>query len=139
MKIQVDTYFDCTATGTTGHFRQAQLPMTNQAGQKIVDEHTWNLSRNQQRNFETLLQLIGLYTQPLELSVPVVDTHTHLWSFEFEIEFQGIFATDTDNLGLLKQQSRNVPMITGLSEHGPLPRQLIPDVNIFFYELNNTN
>jgi hypothetical protein len=139
MKIRVDTYFDCTATGTTGHFRQVQLPMVNRTGDSIADEAAWNRSRNQQRNFETLLQLIGLYTQPLELSNPVHDVKTQLWSFEFEVEFEGVFATDTDSLGLLKQQSCNVPMITGLNEKQALPRQLIPDVNIFFHELNTTN
>jgi len=139
MKIRVDTYFDCTATGTTGHFRQVQLPMTNRVGKTIVDESTWNCSRNQQRNFETILQLIGLYTQPLELSTPTVDTQTQLWSFDFEVEFEGIFANDVDSLGLLKQQARNVPMITGLGEERSLPRQLIPDVNIFFSQLNNAN
>jgi hypothetical protein len=139
MKIRVDTYFDCTATGTTGHFRQVQLPMINRTGDTIADEAAWNRSRNQQRNFETLLQLIGLYTQPLELSTPTVDIQTQLWSFEFEVEFEGIFADSTDNLGLLKQQARNVPMITGLGEQRSLPRQLIPDVNIFFRELNKTN
>jgi hypothetical protein len=139
MKIRVDTYFNCTATGTTGHFRQVQLPMINRSGDTIADEAAWNRSRNQQRNFETLLQLIGLYTQPLELSTPTVDPQTQLWSFEFEIEFEGIFADSTDNLGLLKQQARNVPMITGLGEQHSLPRQLIPDVNIFFCELNKTN
>ena len=139
MKIRVDTYFDCTATGTTGHFRQVQLPMINRIGDTIADEAAWNRSRNQQRNFETLLQLIGLYTQPLELSVPTMDPQTQLWSFEFEVEFEGVFATDVDNLGLLKQQARNVPMITGLGEQQTLPRQLIPDGNIFFSELNNAN
>jgi hypothetical protein len=139
MKIRVDTYFDCTATGTTGHFRQVQLPMINRVGKTIVDESTWNRSRNQQRNFETVLQLIGLYTQPLELSNPVYDAETQMWSFEFEVEFEGIFADNVDRLGLLKQQTRNVPMITGLGEQQTLPRQLIPDVNIFFSELNNAN
>jgi hypothetical protein len=139
MKIRVDTYFDCTATGTTGHFRQVQLPMINRTGDTIVDQAAWNRSRNQQRNFETLLQLIGLYTQPLELSNPVHDAKTQQWSFDFEVEFEGIFADDVDSLGLLKQQARNVPMITGLGEQQTLPRQLIPDVNIFFSELNTVN
>jgi len=139
MKIRVDTYFDCTATGTTGHFRQVQLPMINRTGDSIADEAAWNRSRNQQRNFETLLQLIGLYTQPLELSNPVHDPKTQKWSFEFDVEFEGIFADDVDSLGLLKQQTRNVPMITGLGEQRSLPRQLIPDVNIFFSELNTSN
>lgn len=139
MKIGVFTYFDCTATGTTGHFRQARLPMTDRAQKTIVSEQDWNLSRNQQRNFETLLQIIGLYTQPLDLSDPVYDNVTKFWGFEFSVEFEGIFATDADSLGLLKQQTQHVPMITGLTESWQVGKQLDPDTNIFFQELNIIN
>jgi len=132
MRIFVSTHFDCTATGTTGHFRQAQLPTTDRAGYTIANEQEWNRSRNQQRNFETLLQLIGLYTQPLDLSNPTYNANSKLWNFVFEVEFEGIFATESDTLGLLKQQAQRVPMITGLGESQPLNRQLEPDVNIFF-------
>jgi hypothetical protein len=139
MRITVATQFDCTATGVTGHFRQAQLPMTDRAGQSVTNEQEWNRSRNQQRNFETLLQLVGLYTQPLELSEPKYNVDTGLWTFEFDVEFEGIFATESDSLGRLTQQAQGVPMITGLLESAQPARQLIPDVNIFFSELNITN
>ena len=139
MRISVATSFDCTATGITGHFRTAQLPLTDRAGQAVTDESEWNRSRNQQRNFETLLQLVGLYTQPLEVSDPTYDPATQLWQFEFDVEFAGIFATESDSLGLLKQQARGVPMIVGLGESWQPTRQLDPDSNIFFDELNNTN
>ena len=139
MRITVATQFDCTATGVTGLFRQAQLPMTDRAGQAVTNEQEWNRSRNQQRNFETLLQLVGLYTQPLELSKPEYNCNTGLWTFEFDVEFEGIFATESDSLGRLTQQAQGVPMITGLLEPAQLTRQLIPDVNIFFSEINNTN
>ena len=139
MRITVATQFDCTSTGVTGHFRQAQLPMTDRAGQAVTNEQEWNRSRNQQRNFETLLQLIGLYTQPLELSDSKYNANIGLWTFEFEVEFEGIFATESDSLGLLMLQAHGVPMITGLLESAQPARQLIPSVNIFFSELNKTN
>lgn len=139
MRISIATHFDCTATGVMGNFRQAQLPMLDRAGQAIDSELAWHRSRNQQRNFETLTQLIGLYTQPLDLTPPVHCTNTGLWSFEFDVEFAGIFATESDSLGLLKQQAQHVPMITGLAESNQTQRQLITDVNIFFKELNITN
>jgi hypothetical protein len=139
MRISIATHFDCTATGITGHFRQAQLPLTDRAGQAITNEQEWNRSRNQQRNFETLLQLIGLYTQPLDLSDPTYDANTKSWCFEFDVEYAGIFATELDALGLLKQQAQGVPMIVGLGEHAQSARQLEPEVNIFFSELNITN
>jgi hypothetical protein len=113
--------------------------MTDRAGQSVTNEQEWNRSRNQQRNFETLLQLVGLYTQPLELAEPEYNVNTGLWTFEFDVEFEGIFATESNSLGLLTQQAQGVPMITGLLESVQLARQLIPDVNIFFSELNKTN
>lgn len=139
MRIQIATHFDCTATGTTGHFRQTQMPFVDRAGQTITNEIEWNRSRNQQRNFETLLQLIGLYTQPLDLTQPSYSADTKMWMFEFAVEFEGLFATESDRLGLLKQQARGVPMIVGLNESPQSQRQLEPDANIFFNELNNTD
>ena len=139
MRISVSTYFDCTATGTTGHFRQAQLPMTDNADQTINNEHDWVNSRNQQRNFETLIQLVSLYTQPLNIEVPTYNSNTHLWTFEFDIEFPGIFATEDDSLGLLKQYAQDIPMIIGLNESQKMSgTQLNCNINIFFAELNIT-
>jgi hypothetical protein len=138
MKIRISTHFDCTATGITGHFRYTQLPTIDRAGQRITNQTEWNRSRNQQRNFETLTQLISLYTQPLELTDPSYNTQLQQWEFEFVVEFSAIFATENDSLGLLKQQSQHVPMIVGLTETAVTQRQLIPDVNIFFQELNIT-
>jgi hypothetical protein len=139
MRISIATYFDCTATGITGNFRHAQIPSVDRAGQTINTEPEWYRSRNQQRNFETLTQLIGLYTQPLEITTPAHNPLTRLWSFEFDVEFSGIFATEFDSLGLLKQQAHQVPMIVGLTESLQSQRQLLLDVNIFFKELNITN
>ena len=139
MRIQIATHFDCTATGTTGHFRHTQLPLKDRAGQTITNEAEWNRSRNQQRNLETVLQLIGLYTQPLNLIGPTHNQDTTMWTLEFDVEFDGIFTTESDSLGLLKQQAQGVPMITGLTESAPLSRQLEPGTNIFFTELNNTD
>ena len=136
MRIAISTYFDCTCTGTTGHFRQAQLPSTDQAQQIINNEQDWTRSRNQQRNLETLIQLISLYTQPLNITPTVYDQDTHLWTFEFEVEFAGIIATEDDSLGLLKQQAQNIPMIVGLNESELDDKQLISNSNIFFIELN---
>jgi hypothetical protein len=138
MRIQISTSFDCTVTGVTGHFRSTQLPLTDCSGQHIVDESQWHKSRNQQRNFETLVQLISLYTQPLDITNPVYDSRHKLWTFEFTVEFPGIFATEFDPLGILKQQAQNVPMITGLNECAKTSKQLITDTNIFFQELNIT-
>lgn len=119
MRVIISTKFDCTATGVTGHFR---------TGNQVQ----WIKARNQQRNFETLTQIIGLYTQPQNLSDPVFDADNGHWSFYFETEFEGIFRTGTDELGVLKQSCNGTPMITGLDEQANLEKTLIPDQNIWF-------
>ena len=71
MKIQCQTLFDITATGTTGHVKHNRMPYADNAGAKILDIGSWNRSRNQQRNWETITQLISLRTQVDNLQQPV--------------------------------------------------------------------
>ena len=107
-RIRVTTDFDCTNTGVTGHFKPSKLPFRDHADQLIENEDDWIRSRNQQRNWETLFQLVGLYTQPQEISaISIVDQK---WQFEFDIEFDDIFNVNDDPLGLLKSICQGVPM-----------------------------
>lgn len=120
MKIQCQTLFDITATGITGHYRSSRVPFTDTAGQQIVDELTWNRARNQQRNWETLTQLISLRTQVYTTTPVLTDNR---WSFEFTIESDSIF--DGDPTELLKSDCQGVPMLLGgedlmLSTQGPM-------------------
>ena len=130
MKILCRTLFDCSRTGTTGHFRLAQLPVTDRMGFEINNIQDWNFSRNQQRNFESILQLVSLFTQPLNVSWPCC--HGDSWTFEFDIEYQSVFADQHDPLGLLKKHSQGIPMILGLNEQAVVDRVLLPDQNIKF-------
>ena len=73
MQIQCRTLFDITETGTTGHFKPSHVPGKDRAGQNITDNQTWTKSRNQQRNLETITQILQLRTQIFNPSVPVED------------------------------------------------------------------
>lgn len=109
MKIRCTTRFDITATGVTGHCKPSRIPFTDASGQRIINETTWNHSRNQQRNWETITQLLSLRTQIDNVTTPVfADGH---WSFEFEVESDTIFTLDQDPLGILKQDCYGVPML----------------------------
>ena len=127
--ICVLTDFDCRPTGVTGHFRTSVLPFVDRAEQSITNFDSWNSSRNQQRNWETLLQLIGLYTQPQSISD--IRMKNGRWEFEFETEFDDVFRLNDDPVGLLKQACRGVPIINYVQQQ--LTALLQPDVNIWFY------
>jgi hypothetical protein len=86
--------------------------------------------RNKRRNWEVLIQLLGLRTQIVLLNSPSINevnltpdqfgsdfTGTHyVWTFKFGVEHEHIFSNSTSEFGILYQDFNNVPIITGLSE-----------------------
>lgn len=136
MRIQCKTLFDCSATGTTGHLRLAELPFVDNVGTHVLNQQGWNISRNQQRNWETLLQLIGLRCQPLDIRMPTrTDTG---WEFSFAIDSPGVFGEDT-GFDALYKDCAGVPMIAGLTEDSAVMPILCvqgPDQNIWFQTIN---
>ena len=139
MKILCRTFFDCSLTGITGTFRSAELPFKDRANQDIRSQQDWNRSRNQQRNYETLTQIFGLRTQPLNITVPVKIQDT--WEFAFDSESEGVFDVygNTDPLAGLKLDCDGVPMVLNLGEEpgvGPTIRTQGPQQNIWFDTIN---
>jgi hypothetical protein len=129
------TLFDITATGITGHFRATRLPFLDQAGQEITNQTDWNRSRNQQRNWETLTQIIGLRTQIFDLKAPVKDRSGTTWMFEFETELDGVFGPATDPTEILRSDAEGVPMLLDLDNRADLCSVLCthgPEQNIWF-------
>jgi hypothetical protein len=129
MKIQCQTLFDITATGTTGHVKPSRMPYIDNAGTKITNVEQWNRSRNQQRNWETITQLISLRTQVDNLQEPVKTQDC--WQFEFEVENENLFNNGADRLAVLKTDCQGVPMLTGLDESNN-DTVLVVDKNIWF-------
>ena len=123
MRYMCQTLFDITCTGTTGHFRPTRLPFEDQAGQIITDQVLWNRSRNQQRNWETITQILGLRTQLFDLQLPIQNINGTTWMFEFETELDGVFGPNEDPTQILRQDSEGVPMLLDLNNRpdiGPL-------------------
>jgi hypothetical protein len=130
MKIQCQTLFDVTATGVTGHIKPSRMPYQDHAGTRITDTESWNRSRNQQRNWETVTQLISLRTQVTGLTMPAkIDD---CWQFEFEVENENLFNQDNDPLAVLKTDCAGVPMLVGLNESADVGTVLTVDENIWF-------
>lgn len=140
MKILCRTLFDCSQTGVTGNFKPSQVPFTDQTGTEITDLADWNRSRNQQRNFETIVQIISLRGQPVDISRPQCVDGT--WQFSFEVEVPGVYSTtgELDNLDALKNECMGIPMIVNLREHYALEPTLNTQgskTNIWFETINS--
>jgi hypothetical protein len=100
--------------------------------------------RNQQRNFETVCQLVGLRTQLFDIGrvYKIQDTEIdsfkfgsyylgemgfkyNVWTFSFAIEFQDVYRLDNDPYGTIKKDFVNVPAILNLDEQMPtIPHSL---------------
>lgn len=138
MKILCRTLFDCTATGVTGHMRTNDFPFKDAAGQTVDNALAWNRSRNQQRNYETLIQLISLRTQPI--NVTDTDQNQQYWQFSFETENESVYGSGTDAFENLLQDCAGVPMVTNLGEQQSLNAVIEtagPRQNIWFEAINN--
>lgn len=87
--------------------------------------------RNQQRNWETLLQAVSFRAQPIYLETPLTSKIQHnshwcfgsgysvpakIWLFVFGVEHADVFQDNTDPLGGLKHDLNNVPVIVNLDE-----------------------
>ena len=120
--IQCATLFDITETGVRNHTANARLPFQDQAGQNVDTESAWVRSRNQQRNWETLNQILALRTLPENISSPVRQQleQGHTWQFEFDIPDLSAVSEGDAALSLLLQDCESVPMITGLQETADL-------------------
>jgi hypothetical protein len=141
MKIQCRTLFDCTRTGVTGAFRASEIPYQDRAGQPVHNHEHWHRSRNQQRNYETLLQIFGLRTQPQEISQPQLING--MWQFDFVSESEGVFDmhNNPDPLAGLLVDCEGVPMVTGLGELPGIATVLTTQgdqQNIWFTSINTS-
>jgi hypothetical protein len=122
MKYVCQTLFDITMTGVTGHCKLTRLPFRDQAGQQITDQISWTRSRNQQRNWETITQILGLRTQLFELTIPLRDQGGTSWMFEFETESAGVLwrpTTDPCHM-YLEPMLDGVPMLLNLNNRSDL-------------------
>lgn len=90
--------------------------------------------RHQQANWETVLQLISLGAQPINISGPVgvglvnyqlqvfgdihYKNHESLraWCWQFDVEHEGVFSSSDDPVSGLYEYFNNVPFINGLDE-----------------------
>ena len=98
--------------------------------------------RNKQRNWETVVQILGLRTQIMrinQLKTETKDLSQHVfgsdyqdkqrvWTFEFEVEFENLYLNDQDPYAILKKDFAQTPVLLGLDETAP------PSMALFYTE-----
>ena len=140
--IQCFTLIDITQTNTVGSYKDKQ-----------GDYATWTKSRNQQRNWETILQGIGLRTQLVDIDKPnsqsadltkykfgsiFLGQHT-VWTFRFGIEYPEVYNKDNTEFLALLEDMDNIPCILGLDETAPMAKSTFKtfgsELNTYFQKL----
>ena len=114
-RIMITTTIDITPTGVRNK----------------SDDPDWLLKRNQQRNYDTLVQVIGLRTQPLTESchreksswVDRDGVDVDAWHLEFTVDRSDVLGVKGE---LFLKDIDGVPIVPGLTETIPsFPPQFI--------------
>lgn len=106
--------FDITATGVRNTWNPNRLPVSTTEGEHLQNERDWNHARNQQRNWETINQIISLRCLPEHISLP--RRESDWWWFEFEVPDINAVSEHDQDLAYLSADADGVPMIIGLDE-----------------------
>jgi len=129
--ITIYTLFDITRTGVLKNYTENIPSFIDDADQLVRNQAEWTRSRNQQRNFETLMQIVSLRAQPIMLENPTkltLDTvQTYglgqaytgtqtIWIVSFAVEHASVYSSKTEPLGQLLDECNQIPMILGLRE-----------------------
>ena len=139
MRVRCWTTFDITITGVKNNFNINRLPFTDQAGREIMTPEQWHHSRNQQRNWDTVNQLLSLRSLPHSISASQLQDKgdVKIWEFEFLVDHEDALAEGDNVFGALEQDCQGVPMITGLGETPGQTQVLDPGSNIGFLKLHD--
>jgi hypothetical protein len=97
----------------------------------VTRDEVDSIERNQQRNWETVIQCIGLRTQPLHIQEPITaisettdigefgDFYTgtqKIWTWTWAVEHEEIYNLGGNPLAGLLKDFEQVPIVTGLEE-----------------------
>ena len=108
-------------------YTTVDITQTNVKIKSNIDD--WGLQRNQQRNLDTVIQTLGLRSQPVNIRViqlvrnprlfelgSNLPEQCNIWQMEFNIEHENAFG---ENCELALKDLNYVPLINGLTETQP--------------------
>jgi len=123
------------------------VDITNTGVTQVSD--TEIMQRNQQRNWETILQVVGLRTQILQSSQQLhikklelfefgelYRGRHNIWEFMFTVEFSNVYYQNNSPVGGLIADVDQTPIIPNLTETATFPLPIFctqgPSKNIYF-------
>ena len=104
------------------------VDMTPTGVRRKSDDPDWLLKRNQQRNYDTLMQVLGLRCQPLDVEIQVMQELLELnfekvWIIKFKVERDDVLGKEGE---LFLDDVEGVPIVPALTETTPsFPPQFI--------------
>jgi len=124
------TLLDLTKTGVLRDQLVPIVGLKDLAGQNLGTKSDWTRSRNQQRNWETIIQLLSLRTQPtvtdpIKLEDQLLSQfgfdsmygeRAAVWSVTFSTDNVDVFRVDHNPIALLQDDFDKIPMVAGLTE-----------------------
>jgi hypothetical protein len=149
-KLKCHTLFDITKTGNI--HRKPPINGT------IDQTKRWEKTRNTQTNFDTIIQVLSLRSQPEDITDPVQeiilfdtsldmfgflfdneDVATSCWSFTVSIPHNKVYDDGINELGNLYKDCDGVPMIKVGTEWEKLPNFLdtTPELKNIHFEVIN--
>ena len=133
-EYRIHTLVDITDNGNL----KQQFPFTTTAGNEITDKHTLAVARNQNSNYNTMLQLLQMrgnitWEQPPQLvELPNLGNHAFgnyyegkhkTWHFQFFTEQSGVYGDVIDPIQNLADDFNLVPVIAECDNTAYLPIQ----------------
>lgn len=128
-RIRCFTLFNITQTGVVNRSKPAES-----------DDVNWLYKRNTQCNFDTVLQVISLRSQPEVMSKPkLIEVVNYdyfgflyqkekqinkCWKFDFEVQHSSVFEDGISTLGSLYKDCERVPMILFEDQSSLIPNTL---------------
>ena len=145
-KIRCYTLFNITKTGITNRRNSTKLDPDK--------DKEWEKLRNTQCNFDTLIQVISLRSQPEDITDPIQEIIVFddcdffgfmydkqecqpAWTFEFVVNYHGVYNDGINQLGNLYSDCDSVPMIKTEGDWDKLPVFLdtSPELRNIYFEV----
>lgn len=126
----VYTLFDITPTGVVRNYSPNKKFLLDAVGQQLNTDMDWQRSRNQQRNLQSLIQIISLRTQPMIEEVKCLFNQdldkyqfgknyigkATVWMMSFASEISSVFKLNDNPVGTLQRDANGVPIVLNLTE-----------------------